>query len=630
MNLKRITFEYILFAAALMLGLVIRFTNLGSAPLSDNEASWALQALALAQGGSSAVAENLTAATGPQPAYVVLTGLLFTIYGSSNFLARFWPALAGGLLVLTPILISRPDKPHLLERNAAVILAFGLALAPGLVASSRLAGSPMMAVSFTLLALGFLYASVEDNRGLPILSGFTAGIALLSGTAVISGLIILALTLAVAYLFVRIQKSSMSAHADSAEISTNVLPVPRLSSTEIKYFSGSLAITILLIGTCFFRYPQELAAWFETLPAYLQGWAAPSEVPALRMTAALLLYHPVAVVFGLVGAIRGLFFSTRPNDKWLVRLSLAWVVIGLIVVLLYPSRQTADLAWIIPPIWILAAWDLQHYLPEGNVNPISMIQAMLLMLLMGLLWYSLASISTITSANGFPAIEIQSVDREILARYVVIIGILALGALTTVLIQLGWSWEVSRLGLAWGVLGGLALFSVSMLWGTTYLRANQPEELWAPTPLTDETDLFANTLHDLSSWNTGRPDSIDIVSEVNTPSMRWVLRNFNKTRYFDQFSSNELPSILITRQGGETPTLTASYRGQDFNWWTTPAWSTALPPDFIGWLTFRRAPIQEEKIILWVRGDRFPGGTLALPSADEPRPDPNADFLDQP
>jgi predicted membrane-bound mannosyltransferase len=635
MNLNRITFEHFLFAAALILALLIRFANLGSAPLSDSEASYALQALALAHGGSSVAtgsidAGNVTVATfagviGPQPAYVVLTGLLFAIFGSSNFLARFWPALAGGLIILVPFLISRPNKPHLLESAAAVIMAFGLALAPGLVASSRLAGGPMMAVSFFLLALGFLYATAEDKRIQPLLAGLAAGLALLSGPAIVSGLIILALSLAAAKLLARLQRPSTPEEIDPPTVTDHALAPNWLNSTGIRYFGGAMAVTILLIGTCFFRYPQELAAWFETLSAYLQGWAMSAGVPALRMVAALLFYQPVAIVFGLVGAIRGLFFITRPRDKLLVQVSLAWSVIALLVVLVYPSRQTADLAWVIPPIWFLAALDLQHYLPEGKVNPISVVHAMLLMLLMGLLWYSLASISAIGSTTGS-----QSVETEKMARIIVMVGIVALGALTTVLIQLGWSWEVSRLGLAWGILAGLILFAVSMLWGTAYLRANQPQELWAPTPLTDEADLFASTLHDLSSWNTGRPDSIDIVSEVSAPSIRWMLRNFYKTRYVESFPSNELPSILITRLDQESPTLTASYRGQDFSWWVNPAWSGALPPDLTGWLTFRRAPVQQEKIILWARSDRFPGGTLALPPSSEPRPAPDTDLLDQP
>ncbi len=258
-----------------------------------------------------------------------------------------------------------------------------------------------------------------------------------------------------------------------------------------------------------------------------------------------------------------------------------------------------------------------------------MIQALLLVVLMSLLWYSLASIS-----------RLQPGDENRMAHFIVIIGILALGALTTVLIQLGWSWNTARLGLAWGIFGGLVLFSISMLWGAAYLRPNQPQELWAPAPATGEADLFSATLGDLSSWNTGRLDSIDIVSEVTNPSLRWILRDYPKVRYIDRSdlparsTETELPSILITHPAQETPTLAASYRGQDFIWSISPGWSGALPTDFISWLTFRQAPVQQETIILWARSDLFPGGTLSLPSDEEPLSEtenqPDSNELDQP
>jgi hypothetical protein len=65
--------------------------------------------------------------------------------------------------------------------------------------------------------------------------------------------------------------------------------------------------------------------------------------------------------------------------------------------------------------------------------------------------------------------------------------------------------------------------------------------------------------------------------------------------------------VLITNQDQTAPALTADYRGQDFTWRVWPAWSGALPEDFINWLTFRQTPIINEHIILWVRSDLFSG-----------------------
>jgi hypothetical protein len=76
--------------------------------------------------------------------------------------------------------------------KSAVILAFFLALEPGLLAMSRTAGSPILAVSFTLLALS-LWLTKH-----PSWAGFFGALALLSGPSLWPGLIALGVAWAVA------------------------------------------------------------------------------------------------------------------------------------------------------------------------------------------------------------------------------------------------------------------------------------------------------------------------------------------------------------------------------------------------------------------------------------------------
>ena len=186
MKSRHVTFEQVLFLLALLLAVSLRLYRLGATPLSDAEAGWALQALQVA-GGNAADSTtdsqpNSSIQIGPQPGYVLLTGFLFSIFGSSNFLARLLPALAGTLLILIPYLLR-----HQIGRATAFVLAFGLAFDPGLVTVSRQAASPMMALAFALLAVGFWY--VRN----PILAGIFAALALLSGPSLLAGLIPLGL-----------------------------------------------------------------------------------------------------------------------------------------------------------------------------------------------------------------------------------------------------------------------------------------------------------------------------------------------------------------------------------------------------------------------------------------------------
>ena len=174
MKWDQVTFERLLVALILLLAVGVRLFNLGRAPLSDGEASWALQSLSIARGAPVEI--------GPQPGEVSLTGLAFMLFGSSNFMARLYSALAGIALVAAPLLFKRR-----LGSLATLILMAGLALDPGLVVMSRTAGGPMGAIGFGALAFALAYARQ------PLFAGVAAGLALLSGPALIAGLISLAL-----------------------------------------------------------------------------------------------------------------------------------------------------------------------------------------------------------------------------------------------------------------------------------------------------------------------------------------------------------------------------------------------------------------------------------------------------
>ncbi len=164
------TLEHAFYALALAIAVGLRFLHLGALPLSDFEADWALQALHITQG--------LKPAIGPNPAYVHLTAVLFFIFGATNFLARFWPALAGSALVLAAWFLRGR-----LGRIPALILAFGLAIDPGLVAMSHLAGGPMLAIIFLVLT------ALMWMDGRRAAAGLFAGLALLSGPSVWLGLV---------------------------------------------------------------------------------------------------------------------------------------------------------------------------------------------------------------------------------------------------------------------------------------------------------------------------------------------------------------------------------------------------------------------------------------------------------
>jgi hypothetical protein len=559
------------------------------------EASWALQALQIARPGFEIGRAGLAS----QSAYIFLTGASFMLFTASTFMARFWPAFAGTLLILLPVFFRRQ-----LGRPAALILAFGLAVDPGLVTVSRQAGGPMMALAFSLLALGFW------SQRKSIFAGVLAGLALLCGPQLITGV----LGLGLAWLLLRFVFPDRRPQAEAAgleaqtESETDVMPEEEAdtgSTIAVRTLIFSAIATLLIVGTLFFRYPQGLSAWFNSLPDYLSGWATFSGTTPLKILAALAVFQPFALIFSLVAAVRWVIdwrSGQRSNAKTLAFLFL-WTVLSLFLVVIFPARQVTDLAWTLVPLWTIASLELSRYLPDDEPVWIALLEAGLMLLLATLFWNTLIATNRIVPSPEIPWDIIQ---------IAVLVGIIALGALTTILIGLGWSWEGAQVGLVWGLALVFTVYSFAALWGASQLRANQPHELWSPPPGTGQAALMDTTLSDLSNWSTGFPTYINVVSAIEAPSLRWMLRDFPNASFSEQPPIGELPDIIITRQEQEIPALSASYRGQDFVWWVWPGWQGAVPVPVTEWLTFREAPLVNEHIILWARSDLFPGGTLEL------------------
>lgn len=590
---RQLTREHALFFLALGLGLFLRFLDLGKAPLSDFEAGWALQALQVGRGSFN----GQFLAIGPQPAYVLLTGVLFYLSSATNFLARFWPAVAGASLVLMPYFFRRQ-----LGRIAALILAFGLALDPGLVTISRLAGGPILGLALILWALTGWYFHK------PVIAGLFGGLALLSGTSLFNGLLGMGLASVVTLLLWGKPHSSATPVTSTVSTEDQPPPHPERYHTFWKSIAWLAAITLVLTGTLFLRLPQGLAGWLEIFPSYLSGWVHSSGISVSRLLAVLVFYQPLALLFGLI-AIWRLF--SRPiradvealldeghsfESRWIV----FWFAFSLLLWVIYPGHQVSDLVWVLVPLWVLAAEQLSRYLPGSDGLWVSLSHGSVLLVLLALFWLTLAGLAQAPlSAPGLGL------------RYSILGGILVLGILTTGLVSLGWSWDVARRGTVWGISAGLGLYVVSSMWGAAQVNPNQPQELWAPGPGTGQVTLMLQTLGDLSEWSTGFRQSIDVTAPQDIPSLKWALRDYADTRYVNSPSSTDQPSVVFTRESDQSPELAAAYRGQDFVWWVSPDWDGPLPLEWERWITYRQAPVQNVHLILWARTNLFPGAATA-------------------
>jgi hypothetical protein len=553
-QLRQIKFEHFLYALAFVLALGIRVLNLGKVPLSDYEAGWALQSWHAVQGDLVDI--------GPNPAYFSLTTLVVYLLESSNALARFWPAVVGSLIVLLPYGFRR-----WLGCEPALIMAFGLALDPGMVAISRLAGGPMLAIGFSGLALVFLYA------GKPAWAGIFGGLGLISGPSVFGGLVGFLIAYGVARLAGLTPSWAEEPTSYPGESSKAGLRTGLIYS----------AVTILLASTLFLRFPNGLGALGSSLMEYLRGWIDPSPVPAFQPILAVIFYQPLALVFGVVAAVHG-WLRGDLKARWLS----LWVLVILIITLFYPGRMVSDAAWAMIPLWALAAFELARHLKISQ-NPLESFGQAAIIFVLGVLFW-------LTSLNP--------VQGNL--TWLILVVVPVLGVLTIVLVGLGWSWDAARCGGMWGLGLILGVFVLAALFGVSQVRPNSARELWSPSPGTVQAGLLEQTLGELAIVQNGRDDWIEIVSLVQAPSLQWTLRNYANVSYVSTLNPEILASVIITPGDSSDLSQTMAYRGQDFVWAEYPDWSGPLPPQWWQWVTTRQAPIRHENIVLWARSDLFP------------------------
>jgi len=576
---RPITHEQFLYLLAFGIALWLRFLRLGETPLSDFEATHALQSWYAVQGKPFII--------GPNPGYFSLTTLFFYLFPDTVAVARFWPALVGSLVVVVPYSYRR-----VLRLETALIIAYGLALDPGMVTLSRLAGGPMMAIGFGMLAMAFLY------HRKPVWASIAGGLALVSGPGIFSGLV----GLVVAFLLARAARLPRlrGILLPPEEYPNNGLqPGKRI---PVVIVVG--VVTALLASTLFMQYPGGIGGLGRAIESYLKGWAAFSGTPALQPLLAVIAYQPLAVVFAIIAAVRG-WLQGEGIARWLS----IWLVVVLLSSLLYPGRQVAEIAWGLIPLWVLAATEITRYLkvPQEKIPALAL----------GGIVFVLSVLFWLMSMSPAP------IDLT----WIILVIVPLLILLTTVLVGLGWSWEAARSGSIWGLSTAAGLYIIAGMIGSSQLRFNRPEELWTPPPGTVQVRLLEDSLGELGLIQNGRNDWLDIVSTVDQPSLKWILKQYSNVRYISQLDL-ELPSpVIITSEDAVDSSdlsRTMGYLGQDFVWSAKPGWSGALPPEWWKWVLTRQAPIQSESIVLWARSDFFPDqpvsesdGSTTVPPEDE-------------
>ena len=590
MNSPRLRYEGWLYGLAFLIGLAFRFVQLGAAPLTDSEAAFALQAHQIAEGARPLL--------GSQPAYILLTAAFFMLLESTNFLARFLPAMAGSAMVLAPFLFRKQLKPR-----PALILAFLIAIDPGLAALSRLAGGTILAVSFTLFAWG-----MWSHRRL-VLAGIFAGLALLSGPSLWMGLFGLGLT----WLFLRglesrktsDQSPISSSPVSDAEISEPTPPASELPNTtySIRPFLLALIVTLILAGTLFFLVPNGLSAWIASLPDYLGGWLNATVMTPGRTLFTLLVYEPLGLFFAVLSMVRGF----RTGSRRIVRLSV-WFGVAFLLAIFY--RQAGELAWAIVPLLALAALELSRSLVVRPAERLEVgVVTTALLILLAYIWFDIAALG-LDPFNQFVA-SVPALGSIQNPRYVILYGALGILVLCILFVAFGWSARIARLGTVWAFLIFLTVYSLGAAWGGSGVRNPTGVELWPPDSRPAQANLLLQSVKEVSEMSLGDDQSQPVtVMGIESPGLEWLLRD-HAVEQVTALDPQSSPPLIITPPM-DNVSLAAGYRGQDFVWRQRVLYETMQRPEWWRWLVNRQLPRQDEMIILWARDDLFPDARQTL------------------
>jgi predicted membrane-bound mannosyltransferase len=549
------------------LAAVLRFGELARLPLSAAEAEAALGSW---QFWSSA---PLTAPVAG-PAYFAFTNLIMFLGVGGDVAARLVPAVFGLLTVLLPWSARGQARPA-----AFLVAGLFLAVSPMLVAVSRAAGGDAIAL-FALLLLVVAWPAMRAGGRRPAVAAGTAlGLGLTSSPLFYTGLAAL-LPAALVAQAVRL--------ADFRN-------PDRLRRGRLRVFGLSAAATFVVVASCLFLYPAGVGAALRILPAWVEQFGLASDeagraASLLSPLLALLRYDPAVAVLGLPASV----WAIRRGVQRGVFLSL-WVGFLLPVVLLQASTVTNAAAVLLPGYLLVgmlaAATEASAGRAPGGWRA-TMAAAGGLVGLGALFLVAVGRFARIglLSGENAPLISLATLAFGLA-------GLAVVAAMT-------WESPAARRG----VFLGAALLLLFWQWGAasqlSRLGANDPRERWVAAGTDDDAPVMLELLLRASRQAANSDRDLAVFSLVDSPVLRWYLREFDNYGAGPALPLDDPPDVIITPVD-VLPELPADYIGADFGLERreTPVAGSSTPEEALKWWLFREsnAAVDEQRVVVWIR-----------------------------
>ncbi len=576
----RLTVEVALWILIGITALALRLSRLDAGPLSPEESREALYAWRAATGQGMPQ-------THYSPALLTLNLILFHIFGASDVLARFWPALCGSALSLTPLLLRGR-----IGRVGMLMTGLCLALSPTLLYASRQLEGTIVAAFAWMVFLGGLASFFDSGKRLWLtVSAGALGLLVTSGPTAYG----LMLPLGLAWLSLTWAWSDRGIRWLAARLASHI---PHLLIVS--------ALVGLMLATAVWWNPAGLGAAGDLLPEWAArfGFASAGAVPPGVL---LTVYELATLLLGL----GGLAWAIKARNRFGI-LTGAWAGLAFVLLHVMPSRTELDIVWVLVPLALLAGLVLE-YLIESLQREGDWLGEGLHVPVVVLLWCHLYLVLGRYAAYG------NNADLALAALTI------ALQCLLTVIFALATKVGAALRALVTGTGIVLLVVEISFGWGVAQVRPSDPRELLVGEPTAVEVGDLIETLSDLSWHRTGLPFALPLTLEAPPNSVLvWYLRDHTAVQRVDDMKVRDIegpPSVLITvhnlHDSGSEYALDSDgdYVGQAFA--LSRSWDPneircvqGWPPDCrsaIKWWLFRDSPtpptIRQEAILWLLRED---------------------------
>jgi 4-amino-4-deoxy-L-arabinose transferase-like glycosyltransferase len=551
-----------LYVLVVLVAAVMRLSGLGRILLSPIESQEALSAWQFLQTGPNPI-------TIGSPTFLTLTSLLMPFLGVSDVTARLVPALFGlGLVMLPWFLRSR------LGQIGALLTATLFAVSPLYAAISRTAGGDAIALFAILLVTiaGLRLRYGGSDIWLYALAG-AIGLGLASSPLIYSGLI----TLAIAWFAQRLvsPEPEQNHHLERTKI------------IKAAIFGG---LVLIALSTRFFTHLPGFGSSAQMLGDWLAQFSWQGDLQTLLSPFLVLgRYEIVLLPLGIFAIIWAIW-----RNHPLGTLFTYWLLASMILMLL--QHGVLNNALLVPLSgYLLIGLASDHLLRRGRSRWTWAVTGMIILL------------GAIVLVNVARFLRVSLIEQQVANLWISIM------ALAAAVLLIYYYWREHEKAIMQGLWLGVMILSLLYQWGTawnlTHVTANDPRESWVVQATDDDVAMLALSLQDISRKAANSDGEIPIFSAVDSPVLRWYLRDFGQAEFGQTLPPGAKHEVIISSAMIIEPALGDDYLGGDFGLLRGKAVETSLSPtpllDTLRWVLFHESSrgVIEERIILWVRAD---------------------------